>query len=322
MSGQDRHPGAAAPSARGGGRPSRGEGRGARAPRVLELCGRDGAAAFVRVGHACRPDAANPPAHRRVDQVSRSPPARAAELSRAVAGRPAGRRAIVMRTDDACRKILRAIRENLARGESSPPADLLSGGSSPAGPLSVVSSPPDPLSLRAGSSPPDPLSLRAGSSPPDPLSAMRRGGTTGESRSPSPEGRGGQGVRTQGSQGVRTRFTEELAAAGAQCTVVCGEAEAGRALARTLAGAQARRVVGSDAPLVQRLLHALGDGFVLEPLDRLSRDELFACDAGVTTAQWGIAETGTLVLESAREKSRLLSLVPPTHVVLLSAGCI
>ena len=203
-----------------------------------------------------------------------------------------------MRTDDARRKILRAIRENLARGESSPPADLLSGGSSPPGPLS------------------------GGSSPPDPLSAMRRGGTTGESRSPSPEGRGGQGVRTQGSQGVRTRFTEELAAAGAQCTVVCGEAEAGRALARTLAGVHARRVVGSDAPLVQRLLYALGDGFVLEPLDRLSRDELFACDAGVTTAQWGIAETGTLVLESAREKSRLLSLVPPTHVVLLSAGCI
>jgi len=121
---------------------------------------------------------------------------------------------------------------------------------------------------------------------------------------------------------VRTLFTEQLAAVGAQCTPVCGEAEAGRALARTLAGVHARRVVGSDAPLVQRLLHALGDGFVLEPLDRLSRDELFACDAGVTTAQWGIAETGTLVLESAREKSRLLSLVPPTHVVLLSAGCI
>src|SRR5881628_1404439 len=132
---------------------------------------------------------------------------------------------------------------------------------------------------------------------------------------------GGQGVRTQGSQGVRTRFTEELAAAGAQCTVVCGEAEAGRALARTLAGVHARRVVGSDAPLVQRLLHALGDGFVVESLDRLSRDELLACDAGVTTAQWGIAETGTLVLESAREQSRLVSLVPPIHVALLSARC-
>ena len=81
-----------------------------------------------------------------------------------------------------------------------------------------------------------------------------------------------------------------------------------------------RRVVGSDAPLVQRLLPRSGDSVVLESLDRLTRDELFACEAGVTTAQWGIAETGTLVLESARERSRLLSLVPPIHVAVLSAS--
>ena len=36
----------------------------------------------------------------------------------------------------------------------------------------------------------------------------------------------------------------------------------------------------------------------------------------------GIAETGTLVLESARERSRLLSLVPPIHVAVLSTRCI
>ena len=40
----------------------------------------------------------------------------------------------------------------------------------------------------------------------------------------------------------------------------------------------------------------------------------------MTTAQWGIAETGTLVLESARERSRLASLVPPMHVALLSTS--
>ena len=117
-------------------------------------------------------------------------------------------------------------------------------------------------------------------------------------------------------------FTEQLAAAGAQCTVVSGEAEAGASLARILTVAAARRVVGSDAPLVQRLLRTLGAGFSLERLEHLSRDQLFACDAGVTTAQWGIAETGTLVLESARELSRVVSLVPPIHVALLSARCI
>ena len=143
---------------------------------------------------------------------------------------------------------------------------------------------------------------------------------------PSPEGRGGQGVRTpegSGGQEVRIKhFTEQLMAVGAQCTVVRGEAEAAAALARMLADAGARRVVGSDAPLVQRILAAVGNDIVIDRLERLSRDELFACDAGVTTAQWGIADTGTLVLESARERSRLLSLVPPIHVAVLSMRCI
>ncbi len=144
--------------------------------------------------------------------------------------------------------------------------------------------------------------------------------------SPSPEGRGGQGVRTpegSGGQEVRIKhFTEQLMAVGAQCTVVRGEAEAAAALARMLADAGARRVVGSDAPLVQRILAGVGNDIVIDRLERLSRDELFACDAGVTTAQWGIADTGTLVLESARERSRLLSLVPPIHVAVLSMRCI
>ena len=143
---------------------------------------------------------------------------------------------------------------------------------------------------------------------------------------PSPEGSGGQGMRTpegRGGQEVRIKhFTEQLAVVGAHCTTVRSETEAAAALARILADAGARRVVGSDAPLVQRILAAVGNDIVIDRLERLSRDELFACDAGVTTAQWGIADTGTLVLESARERSRLLSLVPPIHVAVLSMRCI
>ena len=133
---------------------------------------------------------------------------------------------------------------------------------------------------------------------------------------------GSVGPVERASPDAVTRFKAQLAAVGAQCTLACGEPDAARVLARILTDAGARRVVGSDAPLVQRLLSTLGHDFVRESLDRLSRDALFACDAGVTTAQWGIAETGTLVLESARERSRLLSLVPPIHVALLSTRCI
>ena len=169
-----------------------------------------------------------------------------------------------MRSGDARREILHAIRGNLAQG--------------------LESAPPDRRSAPA-------------SSPPVPLSVPERGD-------------------------VVKHFTEQLTAVGAQWTVVRTEAEAAAALARILTDAGARRVVGSDAPLVQRLLQSVKNGLVIDRLERLSRDALFACDAGVTTAQWGIADTGTLVLESAREQSRLLSLVPPIHVALLSTRCI
>lgn len=113
------------------------------------------------------------------------------------------------------------------------------------------------------------------------------------------------------------RFREQASAVGASCELVPSEAAAREALARILAGVGARTVACSDAPLAQRLARAT-PGVAVHDVDGLTREELFACDVGVTTAQWGIAETGTLVLESARERHRLLSLVPPVHVALLS----
>jgi L-lactate utilization protein LutC len=51
-----------------------------------------------------------------------------------------------------------------------------------------------------------------------------------------------------------------------------------------------------------------------------SVQELFNVDVGITRAQAGIAETGTLVLDSAVEKNRLVSLVPPVHIAILDAS--
>ena len=46
---------------------------------------------------------------------------------------------------------------------------------------------------------------------------------------------------------------------------------------------------------------------------------MFESDLGITGAQWAIAETGTLVLESESERHCLTSLVPPIHVCILEA---
>jgi L-lactate dehydrogenase complex protein LldG len=49
-------------------------------------------------------------------------------------------------------------------------------------------------------------------------------------------------------------------------------------------------------------------------------EALFEVDAGVTTVDAALAETGTLVLHAAAGHGRGLSLVPATHIALLRAG--
>lgn len=79
-----------------------------------------------------------------------------------------------------------------------------------------------------------------------------------------------------------------------------------------------RRVALSDAPELAALQARLAPGRELAGPDS-PRAALLQAELGVTLAQRGIAETGTLVLESARERHRLISLLPPVHVALLSA---
>lgn len=50
--------------------------------------------------------------------------------------------------------------------------------------------------------------------------------------------------------------------------------------------------------------------------------DIFAFDVGISTAQAGIAETGTLILDSACERHRLVSLVPPVHIAIINASAI
>jgi hypothetical protein len=116
------------------------------------------------------------------------------------------------------------------------------------------------------------------------------------------------------------RFVEQLTGVGASCDIVRDQRAAVVALRRSLSTIAARRVVGSDSPLVQSALADVAHDVEIQAIADVSRDDLFACDAGITTAQLAIAETGTLVLESSREKNRLLSLVPPHHIAHQAAG--
>lgn len=121
------------------------------------------------------------------------------------------------------------------------------------------------------------------------------------------------------------RFGQALEAVAGHCLVVRGEAAAAEAVSRIIIERGARRVAVSDSQLARRVagiaeaLTAANTGGETELIDDAGAVELFDCDLGVTGAQWGVAETGTLVLESDAERHRLASLVPTAHVAIIKA---
>jgi L-lactate dehydrogenase complex protein LldG len=119
-------------------------------------------------------------------------------------------------------------------------------------------------------------------------------------------------------------FKRQLESVGGHCLVVHDESNLTNELKHVVGeidakGLETRRVALSDSPMlgaVARDLEADGHEVVVTP----SASDLFRFDVGITTAQAAIAETGTLVLEQARERNRLPSLLPPVHIAILNAG--
>jgi L-lactate dehydrogenase complex protein LldG len=111
-------------------------------------------------------------------------------------------------------------------------------------------------------------------------------------------------------------FRESLEAVSGHCLVARDEAEVGHAIAQIVSELGARKIAISDAPALSRLT-GLTDVEIAPDAHRI-----FEFDVGITTAQAAIADTGTLVLDSARERHRLASLVPPVHIAIVNASSI
>ena len=95
------------------------------------------------------------------------------------------------------------------------------------------------------------------------------------------------------------RFKESVESVAGHCVVTTDVAEV---LKQIIADLKAQRIASSEDPPNVK--------------------EIFEFDVGISNAQAGIAETGTLVLDSARERHRLVSLVPPVHIAIINASSI
>ena len=126
--------------------------------------------------------------------------------------------------------------------------------------------------------------------------------------------RAGQGAS---AYDLLPQFKTNLEAVAGKCRVVSGEKEVANAIQGIIDGLNPQAIAISDSDTVNDLIDRINtDAAVLK---NASKSELFDCDVGITTAQWAIAETGTLVLESDQERSRLTSLLPPVHICVLDA---
>jgi len=116
------------------------------------------------------------------------------------------------------------------------------------------------------------------------------------------------------------RFRERLESLGGHRVIAQGDDDAARALAAIVDELRerngARRIALSDAADVARLARNIAaEEIAVCP----SPADLFNFDAGITSAQAAIAETGTLVLEAETERHRLVSLLPPVHIAVVYA---
>jgi len=106
-------------------------------------------------------------------------------------------------------------------------------------------------------------------------------------------------------------MTREVEAVGGFVHHVASWDEARAAVRRILDERGATRIVYPPSSRLDRL-----DLASLYP----NEDDLFAADAGVTPADWGVADTGTLALVAGPANERTLSLVPPLHVAVLDGA--
>ncbi len=119
--------------------------------------------------------------------------------------------------------------------------------------------------------------------------------------------------RTLAREQYLATFTSMLTRVGGTVDVVADLAAARARIGALLAESGTRTVACSDAPELRDLL---SPAVRTLPHDA-PRTELLAADCGLTSAQFGIAETGTLVLCSGDERHRLASLLPARHVCVL-----
>lgn len=125
-----------------------------------------------------------------------------------------------------------------------------------------------------------------------------------------------------------SRFAEALERVSGICHRATSDAAASDILLSIIRDRAATSIARSDDDLVVELLEGVTGGFELLDPDA-SRESLLRCELGITLAGRGVAEYGTVMMESgdaagrrgpATERNRIAALLPEAHVAILPAS--
>lgn len=123
------------------------------------------------------------------------------------------------------------------------------------------------------------------------------------------------------------QFAAELTRVGGHLFRAESVAAASEYVERLARAAGARRVIGWDSPVIDKIapvdaLEKIGVEFLRDRAGEDAREfvkRAIDSDIGITTVDYALAETGTLVLISGAGRARSASLVPPIHVSVVEA---
>lgn len=114
-------------------------------------------------------------------------------------------------------------------------------------------------------------------------------------------------------------FVERARQVGVTVEVVASMEEAAMQAAAWCGRRSVRRAAVWQTPDLAPVLARVRAGGVEVLAPDTPLDVLAQADAGITGADWGIAETATLILATAPAQPRMPSLLPPAHLAILRA---
>lgn len=116
------------------------------------------------------------------------------------------------------------------------------------------------------------------------------------------------------------RLRENVEALAGATRLAASPEEARACVAEALGG---RSAVASNAPVLAECGITTLPGVCAGVTDRARLRELCAtCGAGITGADYALADTGSLVLLSSPREARMISLLPPAHIAVVKRECI